>query len=212
MTTSHLKWNTVTHKGGWLTDKIKDTEDILDGHTGNDSAVVKRSHASPPILTTSYEKSATYIRLAEKLGKAWRTQIALMGVPVLTLEIWETRGHSVNRVEKKNRGPFRGALRLKPNPPSLWYPLSRLGASLRQSPWNPSYTATPPGHPDLLGLPEDRSRNTPAWGWRGHGIGLKLHWRSTNFWLILLWMHKSSEMWTLNWLRHVALSVCSQII
>lgn len=134
MTTSHLKWNTVTHKGGWLTDKIKDTEDILDGHTGNDSAVVKRSHASPPILTTSYEKSATYIRLAEKLGKAWRTQIALMGVPVLTLEIWETRGHSVNRVEKKNRGPFRGALRLKPNPPSLWYPLSRLGASLKTVP------------------------------------------------------------------------------
>lgn len=161
---------------------------------------------------TSYKKGATHIRLAEKLGKAWRTQTALMGEPVLTLEIWETRGHSVKRVEKKNRGPFRGALRLKPNPPSLWYALSRLSTSLRKSPWHPSYMVTPRGHPDLLGLPEDRSRNTPAWGWRGHGIELKLHWRGTNFWLILLWMHKSSEMWTLNWLRHVALSVCSQVI
>lgn len=58
------------------------------------------------------------------------------------------------------------------------------------------------------------SRQSLGLGGGGRGVPkkrVKTHPRTTSFWWILLWMHKSGKMWTLNWLQHVTLSLCSLI-
>lgn len=97
---------------------MKDTEHISDGHTGNDSAVVKKSHAPPRIHDQLSEKRCTH-RISREARESLKDSNSLDGGASFNLGNLGNNRAQCKQSEIKNRGPFRGAPRLKPNPPSL---------------------------------------------------------------------------------------------
>ena len=97
------------------------TQRISDGHMGNDSAVVKKSHAPPlpPGIHDQPSEKCCTRRISREARGSLKDSNSLDGGASFNLGNLGNNRAQCKQSEIKNRGPFRGAPRLKPSPPSL---------------------------------------------------------------------------------------------